>query len=112
MHNDGAQIRAWCYVDDIVDAVLLALENDSAVGHAFNIGNPRSTVTIYNLAREIVRLSSSGAPIQFTPWPHADVEIRVPAVDKARELLGFEAKVDLEEGLLRTIQWYRRHGAS
>ena len=67
-------------------------------------------MTIYNLAREIVRLSSSRAHIQFVSWPNADVEIRVPAVAKARELLGFEAKVDLEEGLLRTIQWYRRQG--
>ena len=108
IHNDGSQIRAWCYVDDIVDAILLALERDEAVGHAFNIGNPRSTVTIYNLARDIVRLSSSGSRLEFVKWPHADVEIRVPSVDKARELLGYEAKVDLEEGLLRTIQWYRR----
>jgi nucleoside-diphosphate-sugar epimerase len=110
VHNDGAQIRAWCYIDDIVDAILLALERDEAVGHAFNIGNPRSTVTIYNLAREIVRLSSSASAIELVPWPHPDVEIRVPAVDKARELLGFAARVDLEEGLLRTIQWYRREG--
>ncbi len=108
IHNDGAQIRAWCYVDDIVDAILLCLERDEAVGHAFNIGNPRSTVTIYNLAREIVRLSSSGSPVEFVKWPHVDVEIRVPSVDKARELLGYRAQVDLEEGLLRTIQWYRR----
>ncbi len=112
VHNDGSQIRAWCYIDDIVDAILLTLVQEDAIGHAFNIGNPRSTVTIYNLAREIVRLSSSGSAIQFLPWPNADVEIRVPAVAKARELLGFEAKVDLEEGLLRTIQWYRRHGGS
>src|SRR5690606_16113766 len=110
VHNEGAQIRAWCYIDDIVDAILLALDRDEAIGHAFNIGNPRSTVTIYNLAREIVRLSSSRSTIEFKPWPHADVEIRVPAVDKARELLGFQAQVDLEEGLLRTIQWYRREG--
>lgn len=108
VHNDGAQIRAWCYVDDIIDAILLALERDEAVGHAFNIGNPRSTVTIYNLAREIVRLSSSGSRIVFEKWPHPDVEIRVPSVEKARELLGYQAKVDLEEGLLRTIHWYRR----
>ena len=108
IHNDGAQIRAWCYVDDIVDAILLCLERDEAVGHAFNIGNPRSTVTIYNLAREIVRLSSSGSKLEFMKWPHADVEIRVPSVDKARELLGYQAQVDLEEGLLRTIHWYRR----
>jgi len=111
IHNDGSQIRAWCYIDDIVDAVLLTLEKDEAVGHAFNIGNTRSTVTIYNLAREIVRLSSSGSSIEFKKWPHADVNIRVPAVEKASELLGYAAKIDLEEGLLRTIQWYRRHGS-
>lgn len=110
VHNDGAQIRAWCYIDDIVDAIELALDRDQAVGHAFNIGNPRSIVTIYQLAREIVRLAGSASPIEFKPWPHADVEIRVPAVAKARELLGFEARVDLEDGLLRTIDWYRNHG--
>ena len=109
IHNDGSQIRAWCYIDDIVDAILLALARDEAVGHAFNIGNSRSTVTIYNLAREIIRLSSSGSVIEFQHWPHPDVEIRVPAVEKAHELLGFRARIDLEEGLLRTIQWYRRN---
>ena len=108
VHNDGSQIRAWCYVDDIVDGILACLQRDEAVGHAFNLGNPRSTVTIYNLAREILRLSSSGSRIVFEKWPHADVEIRVPSVEKAREILGYQAKVDLEEGLLRTIQWYRR----
>ena len=57
VHNDGAQIRSWCYIDDIVDGICLALEKPGAIGHAFNIGNPRSTVTIYNLAREVVRLA-------------------------------------------------------
>jgi nucleoside-diphosphate-sugar epimerase len=109
VHNDGAQIRAWCYIDDIVDAILLCLEKDEAIGHPFNIGNTRSTVTIYNLAREIVRLSSSSSSIQFKEWPHPDVEIRVPSVGKARDLLGYKAQIDLEEGLLRTIQWYRRN---
>lgn len=107
VHNDGSQIRAWCYVDDIVDAVERVLVDDRAVGHSFNIGNPRSTVTIYNLAREIVRLSSSGSRIEQVQWDHPDVELRVPAVGKARELLDWSAKVDLEEGLLRTIYWYR-----
>lgn len=110
VHNDGAQIRAWCYIDDIVEAIVRALERPDAVGHAFNIGNPRSTVTIYNLAREIVRLVKSKSPIEFKKWPHPDVEIRVPAVEKAEETLGFRAAIDLEEGLLRTIEWYREHG--
>jgi nucleoside-diphosphate-sugar epimerase len=108
IHNDGAQIRAWCYVDDIIDAIIECLGREGAIGHSFNIGNPRSTVTIYNLAKDIIRLSSSSSHIEFKPWPNPDVEIRVPHVGKAKEILGYEAKVDLEEGLLRTIHWYRR----
>lgn len=108
IHNDGAQIRAWCYVDDIVRGVLLCLERPEAPGNTFNIGNPRSTVTIYNLARDIVRLASSGSQLELVPWDFADVELRIPNIDKARSLLGFEPQVDLEEGLLRTIHWYRR----
>jgi len=109
IHNDGSQIRAWCYVDDIVDGILLALTRDQAVGHAFNIGNPRSTLTIYALAKEIVRLSSSASRIEMVEWKHPDVELRIPNIDKARELLAFAPQVDLEEGLLRTVYWYRQH---
>ncbi len=108
VHNDGSQIRSWCFIDDIVDGILLTLSRDAAIGQTFNIGNPRSTVTIYNLAREILRLSSSGSQIECVPWNFADVELRIPNIDKARELLGFSPKVDLEEGLLRTIYWYRQ----
>ncbi|MEK6606380.1 MAG: NAD-dependent epimerase/dehydratase family protein [Myxococcota bacterium] len=108
VHNDGSQIRAWCYVDDIVDGIVLCLARDEAVGEAFNIGNPRSTLTIYNLAREIARLASSSSRIEFVPWDFPDVELRIPSIEKARKLLGFAPRVDLEEGLLRTILWYRR----
>ncbi len=108
VHNDGSQIRSWCYIDDIVDGLLLVLTKPEAAGHTFNIGNPRSTLTIYNLAREIVRLSSSSSRIDFVPWPYADVELRIPNIDKARQLLGYEPRIDLEEGLLRTIYWYRQ----
>jgi nucleoside-diphosphate-sugar epimerase len=108
VHNDGSQIRAWCYIDDIVDAVERVLVDDRAVGHSFNIGNPRSTVTIYNLAREIIRLASSGSKIEHVVWNHPDVELRVPNVGKATQLLDWVSKVDLEEGLLRTIYWYRQ----
>jgi len=108
VHNDGSQIRSWCFIDDIVDGILLCLVRPEAVGQAFNIGNPRSTLTIYNLAREVVRLCSSGSAIRFVPWEEVDVELRIPDIVKARKLLGYEPKVDLEEGLLRTILWYRR----
>jgi nucleoside-diphosphate-sugar epimerase len=108
IHNDGSQIRAWCYVDDIVDGIIATLERPEAVGHAFNIGNPRSVVTIHHLAQQVARLSSSSSRIVHVPWNSVDVELRIPDIGKARDLLGYEPKIDLEEGLLRTIQWYRR----
>jgi nucleoside-diphosphate-sugar epimerase len=107
IHNQGDQIRAWCYIDDIVDAVMLALDAEGAVGEAFNIGNPRSTVTIYHLARMIVEAADSRSELRFVRWDHPDVELRVPDVKKAEDRLGFTAKVDLDVGLARTIAWYR-----
>jgi UDP-glucose 4-epimerase len=107
IHGDGSQIRAWCYVDDMVEASLLCLEHPGAVGHTFNVGNPRSTVTIYDLAQRIKRLAGSGGEIVFQPLHYTDIELRIPNVEKAREVLGFDAKVDLDEGLARTIAWYR-----
>jgi nucleoside-diphosphate-sugar epimerase len=111
IHNEGDQIRSWCYIDDIVDAILLALARDEAVGESFNIGNPRSTITIYQLARLVVRLCGSSSPIEHVPWDFPDVELRIPDVKKAERLLGFRAQVDLEDGLTRTIDWYRRQMA-
>jgi UDP-glucose 4-epimerase len=107
VRGDGSQIRAWCYVDDMVEALLLVLERDEAVGETFNIGNARSTVTIYDLAQRIRRLTGSKVDIVFEPHRSPDVEIRIPNVDKARAVLGFEAGVDLDDGLARTIAWYR-----
>jgi nucleoside-diphosphate-sugar epimerase len=107
IHGDGSQIRAWLYVDDMVDALLLALERDEAVGETFNVGNARSTVTVLDLAQRIKRLTGSDSEIVFRPLHYTDVEIRIPNVDKARNLLGFDAAVDLDEGLARTIAWYR-----
>jgi nucleoside-diphosphate-sugar epimerase len=108
IHNEGDQIRSWCYIDDIVDAILLTMEREESVGESFNIGNPRSTVTIYQLAQLIVRLTESKSPIEFIDWDFPDVELRIPDVKKAEKLLGFRAQVELEQGLLDTIEWYRR----
>jgi UDP-glucose 4-epimerase len=107
IHGDGKQVRAWCFVDDMVDAVLLCLERPEAVGQSFNIGNDRSTVTILELAQRIKRLTGCPGEIVFQPLHYADVELRSPNVGKARELLGFEAQVELDDGLERTIAWYR-----
>jgi UDP-glucose 4-epimerase len=106
IHGDGSQIRAWCYVDDMVEALLLCLERPEAVGQSLNVGNARSAVQILDLAQRIKRLTSCPGEIVFRPLHYADVELRIPNVEKARELLGWEPKVDLDEGLQRTIAWY------
>jgi UDP-glucose 4-epimerase len=107
IHGDGTQIRAWCYVDDMVEGVLRAISDDRAVGETFNIGNQRAVVTIYGLANTIIRVLNSKSTVRFTLKDYVDVELRIPSVTKARELLGFEAKVDLEEGIQRTAEYYR-----
>jgi len=108
IHGDGSQIRAWCYVDDMVAGTLLALEHPNAVGESFNIGNARSAVTIYDLATRIKRLTGCTGEIVFQPLHYVDVELRIPNVEKARQLLGFEAQIELDDGLARTIAWYRQ----
>lgn len=107
IHGDGTQIRAWCYVDDMVDAVLLAMEHPKAVGESFNIGNQRAVTTIYGLVSAVVRVLDSKSPITFARKDYVDVELRVPSVIKARQLLGFDARVDLDEGIARTAEFYR-----
>ncbi len=106
IRGNGDQIRSWCYIDDIVDGVLLALENENAVGESFNIGNPRGTVTIYGLALAINRVTYSKSRIVFTKRDLVDVELRIPNIDKAKSILGFQPKIDLEEGLKKTADWY------
>src|SRR6478735_8523603 len=97
VHGDGSQIRAWCYVTDMVAGVLACLERPEAVGHAFNIGNPRSSVTIYDLAQRIRRLTGCSGEIVFAPLGYVDVELRILNVEKARELLGWEPRVELDD---------------
>jgi dTDP-glucose 4,6-dehydratase len=110
IHGEGTQIRAWCYVDDMVDGVMLCLEKDEAIGHVFNIGNPRATVTVANLALLIKRLCNSGSDLVYSQRDYVDVELRIPSIKKAMNMLGYWPKVDLEEGLERTIEWYRETG--
>jgi nucleoside-diphosphate-sugar epimerase len=76
-------------------------------GESFNIGNSRSVETIWGLANQIIRLTGSSSEIIFKPALSANIEPRVPRVDKAREVLDFTAKVDLEEGVRRAAAYYR-----
>jgi UDP-glucose 4-epimerase len=108
VRGDGSQIRAWTYVDDMVSGVLATLEHPAAPGQSFNLGNPRSSVTIFDLAQRILRLMGSSVAITYEPHTSADVELRIPNVEKARTVLGWEPLVELDEGLEKTIAWYRQ----
>jgi UDP-glucose 4-epimerase len=108
VRGDGSQIRAWTYVTDMVAGVLACLEHPAAVGQVFNIGNPRGAVTIFDLASRIRRLTDAAVGIVFEPHTSADVELRIPNVKKAREVLGWEPKIELDDGLEKTIAWYRQ----
>lgn len=108
IHGDGTQIRAWCYVDDMVDATLLCLTSEKAIGEAFNVGNRRCVETIYGLANTVVRVMNSKSNIVFVRKDYADVELRIPSVSKAYDILGFEARVGIEEGIRRAAEYYMK----
>ena len=107
INGDGTQIRAWCYVDDMVRGTMLCMEHPKAVGESFNIGNQRAVTTIYGLANTVIRVLGSKSKIEFVYKDYADVELRIPNVAKARALIGFEAEIDLDEGIRRTGEYYR-----
>src|SRR6266566_3069937 len=109
VHGDGSQIRSWCYIDDFCDAIIEMIARPRAVGEDFNIGNPQNTVTILQLAQEIIRVTGRSVPIELTESPFPDIEIRVPCLDKARQILGYKPRYDLKRSLELTAHWYREH---
>lgn len=116
VHGDGKQTRCFTYIEDAVAGTLLAGEVKEALGEAFNIGSTRES-SILDLAKAIKRLTRSKSPIEFVAYEayygegFEDTRRRVPSADKAKRLLGFTAKVDLEAGLKKTIAWCREHFA-
>ena len=107
IHGDGNQIRAWCYIDDFVDCLMRCMERPEAVGESFNIGNARAVMTTYGLAQTVCRVLNSQSRIIFKPPLSAEVELRIPSVEKAFKILGFKANIDLDEGILKTADYYR-----
>lgn len=107
INGDGAQIRAWCYVDDFVDCLMRCIENPKAIGESFNLGNARAVITTLGLAQTVCRVLNSSSKISFRDQLSADIELRIPSVEKTSALLGFKAKVDLEEGILKTAEYFK-----
>jgi UDP-glucuronate decarboxylase len=106
VYGAGSQTRSFCYVDDLIDAFIAFMQKRGVVG-PLNLGNP-SEFTVLELARKVLSLTGSQSRIIHAPLPGDDPKVRRPDISKARALLGFEPRVDLEQGLRKTIESFRR----
>ncbi len=102
--GSGSQTRSFCYVTDLVDGILRLMESD--VHDPVNIGNPHE-MTIEEIARAIIDISGSKSQIVYRPLPEDDPKVRKPDITRARTLLGWEPKVPLEEGLQKTLAYFK-----
>ena len=102
--GDGSQTRSFCYVDDLVEGIVRLLRSDESM--PVNIGNP-AEMTIKQFGEAILRLTGSSSKFTFKPLPQDDPKVRRPDIGRAREILGWEPKVVLDEGLERTIRYFR-----
>jgi len=106
IYGDGSQTRSFCYVDDLVEGLMRLSDTDGLAGEVVNLGNPIET-TVRELATRIVALAGSSSEILYKPKPADDPSRRCPDITKARQLLGWSPQVSLDEGLSRTIEWFR-----
>jgi dTDP-glucose 4,6-dehydratase len=103
LYGDGSQTRSFCYVDDLVEGIVRLFERGGA--DPTNIGNPNE-FTVRQLAQLVLRLTGSRSRIVEHPLPTDDPKVRQPDIHRARETLGWEPKISLEDGLRRTIEYF------
>jgi len=106
VYGDGSQTRSFCYVDDLVEGIYRLLLSDYSM--PVNIGNP-AEITLLQFAEEVISLTGSKSKIVFEPLPQDDPKQRQPNITKARNILGWEPKVDRHEGLKRTLEYFKQH---
>jgi len=107
IYGDGRQTRSFCYVDDLIDGLIAMMNSPEDFTGPVNLGNPRE-FTIAELAQQVLALTGSSSPIEYRPLPENDPKQRQPDITLARERLGWEPEVPLEEGLQRTIAYFRK----
>ncbi len=106
LYGDGQQTRSFCYVDDLIDGMVRMMNNDRGLVGPVNIGNPRE-FTMVDLARAVLALTKSDSQLVHRPLPSDDPKQRQPDITLAREMLGWAPKVQLDEGLAKTIEYFR-----
>ncbi|MCH7507811.1 MAG: SDR family oxidoreductase [Proteobacteria bacterium] len=106
IYGDGSQTRSFCYVDDLVEGLLRLMESDEEITGPINLGNPNE-FSIQELAEKVVNLIDNGSNIVYQPLPQDDPTQRQPDIALAREVLAWEPKIPLDEGLPKTIDFFR-----
>jgi len=104
VYGEGEQTRSFCYVDDLIEGILRLSHSDEHL--PVNIGNPNE-FTILECAREVLELTGSKSELRYLPMPQDDPTRRCPDITKAKTLLGWEPKIELRQGLIRTIEYFR-----
>jgi len=111
IYGDGSQTRSFCYVSDLTDGLIAAIQSDSSITGPINLGNP-SEMTILQLAETIIRLTGSSSRISSLPLPSDDPKQRKPDITRAKDYLNWSPKIDLENGLMNTITDFKTRLAS
>ena len=106
IYGDGSQTRSFCYVDDLVEGLVRLMGTQDSVTGPVNLGNP-GEFTVLELAQKVVEMTGSESEIVFQELPTDDPRQRKPDTRLAEELLGWKAEIRLEEGLLKTIEFFR-----
>ncbi len=109
IYGDGNPIRSWCYISDFIDAMTTLIDSDDIESDTFNIGNPKETYTTLGLARMILQAADKKVPITYQNMSRTEIKVRVPNIDKARSILKYEPRIDLEEGLRLTYEWFKEN---
>jgi len=107
IYGDGSQTRSFCYVDDLISGLIALMNSNDEVIGPINLGNPNE-FTILQLANKIIEYTDSSSEIEFFPLPEDDPRQRKPSIELAKELLQWSPKIELEDGLPRTVEYFRR----
>ena len=105
VYGDGSQTRSFCYVSDLVRGIYMMMQKNTK-GEVVNLGNP-TEMTVLEFARKIKAITESKSEIVYRPMPENDPLQRRPDISKAKRLLGWEPKIGLDEGLMKTIEWFK-----
>jgi UDP-glucuronate decarboxylase len=106
--GNGSQTRSLCYVDDMMEGLLLMMEQPQEFCGPVNLGNPAHELTVLEIARTILRLTGSTSPFTFKPLPEDDPKMRRPDITLAKNKLGWTPRTSLEEGLSKMIDYYSK----